>query len=77
MSKIENLIDDKEPIVYPNDFDEGAIEFELCKAIKDASEQLCYGRMKFLGYISELVDQIYDDKDEQNRDHIDFDDLPF
>ena len=65
MSKIENLIDGEEPTEFPNDFDEGAVEFELCKAIKDASEQLCYGRMKFLGYISELVD------------HIDFDDLPF
>tara|TARA_R100001163_G_C5000954_1_gene150101 strand:+ start:544 stop:777 length:234 start_codon:yes stop_codon:yes gene_type:complete len=77
MSKIENLINGEEPTEFPNDFDEGAVEFELCKAIKDASEQLCYGRMKFLGYISELVDQIYDDKDERNRKHIDFDDLPF
>ena len=75
--KGKDLIDAPEPIEYPNDFDEGAIEHELITSIKNASEQLCYGRMKFLGYISELVDQIYDDKDERNSKHIDFDDLPF
>lgn len=75
--KGKDLIDAPEPVVYPNDFGEGAIEFELINTLKSASEYLGYGRMKYLGYISELVDQIYDDKDEKNSKHIDFDDLPF
>ena len=75
--KGKDLIDAPEPVVYPTDFGEGAIEYELITTLKNASEYLGYGRMQFLGLIEEIVDLIYDDKDEQNKKHVNLDDLPF
>ena len=63
--------------MYPTDFGEGAIEYELITTLKNATEYLGYGRMQFLGHIEEIVDLIYDDKDEQNKKHVNLDDLPF
>jgi hypothetical protein len=75
--KGKDLIDAPEVVEYPEDFVEGSIEYELITTLKNASEYLGYGRMQFLGHVEEIVDLIYDDKDEQNKKHVNLDDLPF